>query len=312
MENMMPLDMTALAGDFVPMNHREVQPIAAKALKCFDENGTEIPGYHHIVRGDTGATIHVAPDTYTVVQNEMAVDLIERALKSSKLDLTDARFGVDYSHDGARMFAQWILPAHTAVVRPGVEASLRTVLLNSYDGTSAVHGRTGAYNWVCANTSVAGTEYGSFRMAHKGQIDLGPAVARLTRAAEEHVAQVERWKAWPDIRISDATARAVIGSIPLATTSLIDGLVHAWLKARDEDPLQGGDNLWCLFNVLTAWASSKEANALGIANRAYRNNDRELKVAKVIEGKLWKEIAADVPGHRTPSIQVIMPDHAVV
>jgi hypothetical protein len=172
-----------------------------------------------------------------------------------------------------------------------VEATLRTVLLNSYDGSSAIHGRTGAYNWVCANTSVSGTEFGSFRMAHKGKIDLEPAVARLTKAAEDHVQQVERWKRWPGIRISDATARAVIGSIPTASESMVDGLVHAWLKARDEDELQGGDNLWCLFNVLTAWASSKEANALAMANRAFRNNDRELKIAKTIEGKLWKELA---------------------
>ena len=303
----MPFDMATLSNDFVPMNHREVQPISAKALRCFDEDGQEISGYHHIVRGDTGATIRVAPDTYTMVQNETAVDAIERALKSSSLDLTDARFGVDYSHDGARMFAQWILPAHTSVIRQGVEASLRTVLLNSYDGSSALHGRTGAYNWVCANTSVSGKEFGSFRFTHSGDIDLEPAVARLTKAAEEHVAQVERWKQWPDMRISDATARAVIGSLPLATNGLVDQLVHAWLKARDEDPLQGGNNLWCLFNVLTAWASSKEAKADGIANRAFRNNEREDRVAKVIEGKLWKEIASDRGDRPAARAQVLLP-----
>lgn len=287
----MPFDTATLDGDFVPMDHRQVQPISAKALKCFDENGQEIVGYHHIVRGDTGKTLRVAPDTYTVVQNDMAVDAIESALRKSRLDLTDARFGVDYSHDGGRMFAQWLFPAHTAEVRPGVEATLRVVLLNSYDGSSAVHCRVGAYNWVCANTSVSGKEFGSFRFTHSGEIDLVPAIGKLTLAAEEHVAQVERWKAWPSIPVSDQAVRAVMLSLPQTSETQVDALIHAWLKARDEDELQGGPNLWCLYNVLTAWASSKEMVGDG-GNRAQRNWDRQKRVAGVVDGKLWAEMAA--------------------
>lgn len=286
----MPLDFTALSGDFVPMDHKRVQPIGAKALKVFDEEGQEIPGYHHVVRGDTGATIRVAPESYTIVQNDFAVDTIESALRKSSLDLTGARFGADYSHDGARMFAQWILPAHTASIRPGVEASLRVVLLNSYDGSTALHCRTGAFNWVCANTSVSGSEWASFRFTHSGEIDLVPAVAKLAVAAEEHALQVARWERWPSIPVSDATVRAVMTSIPLASRSQVDGLIHAWLKARDEDPLQGGANLWCLYNVLTAWASKGYE---GEPNRAQYTWDRSKRVAQVVESKLWQEIVAE-------------------
>jgi hypothetical protein len=290
-ESTMPFDTTTLDGDFVPMNHREVQPIAATVRRVFDEDGREIEGFHHIMNGQTGATIRVAPDTYTMVQNEVAVDTIESALKQSRLDLTDARFGVDYSHDGARMFAQWILPAHTALVKPGVEATLRLVLLNSYDGTSALVARTGAYNWVCANTSVSGKEFASFRFTHSGEIDLSPAVAKLTRAAEEHVEQVHRWEQWPHIPVTDQSMRAVMASIPKASESQIDALIHAYLKARDEDEFQGGANLWCLFNVLTAWASEKDVSARS-ANRAYRNWGRQKDVGSVVESKLWQELAA--------------------
>jgi len=284
----MPFDTAILNGDFTPMNHREVQPIGANALRCFDEAGREIPGYHHIVNGETGATIRVAPDTYTVVQNATACDAIENALRLSKLDLTDGRFGVDYSHDGARMFAQWILPAHTALVRPGVEATLRVVLFNSYDGSAALQGRIGAFNWVCANTSVTGKEFASFRFTHSGEIDLIPAVKRLAIAAEEHAEQVKRWETWPAISVSDQQVRAVMTALPKASEAQQDALIHAWLKARDEDPLQGGPNLWCLFNVLTAWASRDPDG--GGANKAQRNWDRESRVAQLVEGKVWQEI----------------------
>ena len=288
----MPFDTATLDGDFVPMNHRQVQPIAAKALKVFDEEGREIEGYHHVTNGETGTTIRVCPDTYSLVQNEYAVDLIEKALKQSRLDLTDARFGVDYSHDGARMFAQWLFPAHTSKVRDGVEATLRIVLLNSYDGTGALHCRTGAYNWVCANTSVSGKEFASFKFNHKGEINLAPAIAKLTLAAEDHIEQVKRWENWPLIKITDLTARAVIGSVPKVSSSQADALVHAWLKARDEDEVQGGDNLWCLYNVLTAWCGEK--TVIG-GNRAHRNWGRENDIADLVEGKLWTEIASEQP-----------------
>jgi hypothetical protein len=287
-ETEMPFDTAILGSDFVPMNHKAVQPISARALKIFDEDGKEIEGFHHIVRGDTGATLRVAPASYTVVQNEEAIDAIESALKKSKLDLTDARFGADYSDNGARMFAQWILPAHTAHIRDDVEASLRVILLNSYDSSCALQGRVGSFNWACANQAVSGKEYASFRLQHSGKIDLVPAIGKLTLAAEEHVVEVKRWEKWPAVAVSDILARKVISALPKASGMLVDNLVHAWLKARDEDPLQGGPNLFCLWNVLTAW-SSKERDG---ENPATRNWERQNRVAELVESKLWAEVEA--------------------
>jgi hypothetical protein len=284
----MPFDTAILGDDFCPMNHKSIQPIGANALKVFDERGQEIEGWHHITRGDTGATIRLAPASYTVVQNEEAVGAIEDALKKSKLDLTDARFGCDYSHDGARMFAQWLLPAHTAYIRNGVEASLRVILLNSYDATTALQARIGSFNWACANQAVSGKEYSSFRFQHSGKIDLGPAIGKLTLAAEEHVETVKRLETWPAVHVTDQQARKLLSALPKATESLVDNLVHAWLKARDEDPLQGGPNLFCLWNVLTAW-SSKEKDG---ENFVARNWERQTKVAQLVEGKLWAEVEA--------------------
>ena len=285
----MPFDTAILDGDFVPMDHKTIQPIPAKALRCFDEQGTEISGYRHLVNGATGKTIRVIPDTYTLVQNEDAIAEIETALVKSKLDLTDARFGADYSNDGARGFFQWIFPAHTAKVKGDVEASLRVVLLNSYDGSSSLFGRVGSFNWACANTALCGAEWASFKFRHKGKIDLVPAIAKLTLAAEKHVEQAEQWERWPSIDVSDQIARATLATLPGASQAQVDALIHAWLKARDEDPVQGGPNLWCLFNVLTAWASQKDA---GVENRPTRNFERQERVAELVEGKLWQELAA--------------------
>lgn len=285
----MPFDTAILGNDFMPMNHKTIQPIGAQALKVFDEKGTEIAGWHHICRGDTGQTIRLAPESYTVIQNDDAIGMVETALLKSKLDLTDARFGVDYSHDGARMFAQWLLPAHTALVRPGVEASLRVIMLNAYDGTTAFQGRVGSFNWACANQAVSGKEYASFRFAHTGKINLEPAIGKLTIAAEQHVEEVRRWEHWPAVAVSDILARKLLTALPKASTAQTDALIHEWLRARDEDPLQGGPNLWCLFNVLTRWATHDQG---GRGERAQRNWDRQAQIAEVMEGKTWREVEA--------------------
>jgi len=285
----MPFDTAVLGDDFMPMNHKTVQPIGALALKIFSETGAEIPGWHHIVRGDNQETIRLAPDSYTVVQNAEAIAMVEDAFTKSRLDLTDARFGCDYSSDGARMFAQWLFPAHTAKVRDGVEASLRVVMLNAYDGSTALQGRVGAFNWVCANQSVSGKEYASFRFQHKGAIDLAPAVARLAKAAEHHALEVSRWERWPAVPVSDQLARKLIGALPKISDTTTDQLVHAWVVARDEDPLQGGPNLWCLSQVLTNWATRGEGRTLDKVSRSW---ERQTQVAGLIEGKLWAEVEA--------------------
>jgi Domain of unknown function (DUF932) len=277
---------------FMPMNHTRMQPIAAEARKVFDEKGEEVTGYHRIVRGDTGKTIRVCSDGYTVIQNSFAIETVETALAKSTLDCTDMRYGIDYSHDGARMFAQWMLPAHTAKVKQGVEATLRLILLNSYDGSTALHCRSGSFNWACANQSVSGKEFESFRFTHTGEIDLPAAVAKLTLAAEDHVEQAKRWELWPLIDITDEQACGVLCTLPHASDTQIDALVHAWLKARDDrDSVQSGSNLWALYNVLTAWATYDSPEGRGGRQRAQKQFDRQKRVAQVIDGKLWTELA---------------------
>lgn len=290
----MPFDLIATEKlGFMPMNHERAQPIPAEARKIFDSHGEEIAGYHHIVRGDTGATIRVAPDSYPLVQNDFVVRTVEEALSKTSMDLTDMRFGIDYSHDGARMFAQWLLPAHTALVKQGVEATLRIIILNSYDGSTAFSGRSGSYNWACANQAVSGKDFGSFRFVHAGEIDVGEAIAKLTLAAEEHVEQTRRWESWPQIGVSDEQACAVLCTLPGASDAQIDGLVHAWLKARDDaENVQSGANLWCLMQVMTAWATHGIGEERS-KQRAQKSFDRQKRVATVLDGKLWQELAGE-------------------
>lgn len=269
---------------FIPSDHSAPKFFPVECLRVFDEKGHELPGYKRIVRSDTGVTLNVATDSYQVVSNEEAFGGFESALAESSLDLTDMRIGTDYSHNGARCFRQYLLPAHTAKVGKS-DIALRLIMMNSYDGSLAFRGQSGFYNFVCANTSVSGTDLASFKMRHTGGIDVPKAIAGLAKAAEAHVLESARMQAWPQIGVSDTAARAVMETIPQSTKTLVDDLVHRWLKARDEDEVQGGPNLWCLYNTLTAWATHGERAKSNI------RFDREQRVAKLMQGKAWKELA---------------------
>lgn len=276
--------------DFIPANHSKPQFFPVVARRLFDEKGEELPGYKRIVREDTGCTLNVATDSYKIITNEEAFGAFETALEESSLDLTGLRIGTDYANGGARCFRQYLLPAHIVEVKPGVAVALRLIMMNSYDGSLAFKGQVGAYDFCCANTSVSGQDFGSFKMKHSGGIDVPRAISGLTQAAEAHIVEANRMKAWPQIGVSDAQARELFGSMPQATGMLVDHLVHRWLIARDTDPMQGGPNLWCAFNVLTAWSSHGDNKVVG--GRGQVRFDREQRVRKVVDGKVWAAIAA--------------------
>ena len=277
---------------FIPADHAAPKFFPVTARRLFDEKGSELPGYLRIVREDTGDTLHVATDSYKVVTNEQAFGAFEEALERSTLDRTDMRIGTDYAAGGARCFRQYLLPAHRVEVKPGVEVALRLLMMNSYDGSLKFRGQCGAYNFVCANTSVFGQDYASFAMSHTGTIDVPKAIAGLTKAAEDHIEATKRWREWPRIAVTDQQAVAVCKAVPLATEGLIDNLVHAWLRARDDGSPQSGGNAWTLFNVLTQWATHASDNVVIKGGRGQARFDREKRIARLIEGKVWSDLVA--------------------
>jgi hypothetical protein len=278
---------------FIPANHAQPQFFPVAARRLFDDQGNELEGWKRIVNEETNKTLHVATDSYQVVDNKVAFGAFEDALRNSALDLTDMQIGTDYAAYGARCFRQYLLPAHQVEVRPGNVVALRIIMMNSYDGSMAFRGQTGAYSFICANTSILGTNYGKFSFPHRSgtEIDVTGAAQGLITAAEAHVTTVGKWKRWPQIEVSDENAIRVFRAVPVANKSLVDHLVHAWVCARNDDGPQGGGNAWALYNVLTAWSSHGETGVQG--GRAGITYEREGRVAKVIEGQVWRELLAD-------------------
>lgn len=298
----MPLDALAALPDsyatqmakhgFIASDHQAPRFFPVAARNIYDSHGEELPGYLRIVREDSGETLHVATDAYKIITNEEAFGAFEEAIALSSLDSRNMRIGTDFSHHGARCFRQYLFPDHLVPVKPGVEVALRIIMMNSYDGSLAFRGTAGAYNFVCSNTTILGNEVAGFRMKHGKSSDIGRAAEALVGAAEQFVQATNRWKAWPSIAVNDQQALEVFAAMPGATQGLTDELARRWLMARDTDAVQGGANLWCLFNVLSAWSTHDRVKPSAQGNFAATRFDREARVGKLIEGKCWEALAA--------------------
>lgn len=273
---------------FIPANHANLNFERVEIRDLYDDRGDKLEGWQRIVNVDRGNTIHVVTDKYELVPNEVCYAAFEQALHSSTLDLTGMRIGTDMTHGGGRTFRQYLLPAHNVPVKPGVDVALRIIMLNSYDGTMAFRGLAGAFNFVCANTSILGNKAADFTLRHTGTIDIAGAAQKLVAAAEGFVQETEGWKVWPEIHVTDAQAIEVFKTIPAASESTVEHLSLQWLRARDGDSAQSGPNAWTLYNVLTAWATHTVSKSNGAAARFQRDG----AVRKVIDGKTWKELVA--------------------
>lgn len=288
-------EMMEKAG-FVPANHERPAFFKVELRRLFDERGVEVEGYRRVVNcdeGDGGATLAIHSDGYKLVPYEDGFGALEDALRGSTLNLDGMQVATDYANKGLRVFRQYLLPAHQVQVREGVTTALRFVMFNGYDGLTGFSGRTGAYNFVCANTSIVGTDYAGFRMRHTDGLtekSIKDAVAKLVAGAEKQVDQMRRWVDWPKIPVTDMQAIEVCKAMPRASTALTDRLFRSYAEARDNDPTQGGANAWCLFNVLTAWATHGTAGE--DAPSAQRRAEREEAVAATIEAPPFQRLLA--------------------
>jgi hypothetical protein len=77
--------------------------------------------------------------------------------------------------------------------------------------------------------------------------------------------------------------------------------VHSWVRAKNGEGPQTGPNLWSLYNVLTAWSSHGETGAAG--GQGQVRYDREVKVAKIIEGEVWRDLTGGAPAPRRAARQ---------
>jgi hypothetical protein len=285
----MPNADRARDAGFVPMNHSEIKYFEVGTIPVFNANGTEIPGYLAVQRKDTGDTLAVHSDSYVPIQDAQIFEAFENGLDRAGFNLTGLAVAADRSHNGARMFVQYLLPEVTEKIN-GTQVSLRFLMWNSHDGSLKATGRAGFYNWVCANTAVRGEDLGAFSIKHVGgAADITVKIDNLAMQAEKAVAEMRRMKLWAERPILDSTAKKLFEAIPGSSKQLVGTLLSAWTDAKEGEGPNAGDTLWSAYNVLTGWASHTEGRSKNAINARV---EREQRVAKLLALPEWTQLAA--------------------
>ncbi|MBP2307486.1 DUF932 domain-containing protein [Azospirillum melinis] len=265
---------------FVPANHRAPNffPVELVPMRAA---GRTIEGWRALMRADTGRVLHCWQDGYKLVPHADATAAFDAALRAGGLDTTGMLVATDLTHDGRRLFRQYVLPAHSVEVRPGDVTALRIVGFNSYDGSLAVSWRGGGYRFVCANTTVIGRDIAAAKARHSAGLDMEALARGMVAACALYVAETARWIRWAAVPVDTDRAVRVLGALPGASDALVGQLTTAWVGSREDD------TLWALFNTLTHWATHDPTRG---GNRMATVHTRQERVARLIDSKPWAEL----------------------
>ena len=263
---------------FIPANHVEPIDFTVELNGIYDRQGRRIPGHKAVIRSDTGDTLAVHSDKYSLVPYQVHFDAFEKAIKGSRLRWETMRIGTDLTDNGARIFRQYLFPDHQVTFDSGRgerTVALRILMFDSYDGSSRFRGMAGGYDFVCANTSVSGKSIDEIGFKHVGDMadKIDMAAERLTQSADRFIEEMNRLASWPKIGLKTVEFSELVGAMPQSNPRLVDQLTADYARVE-------GRNLWDAHNLLTTWAT----HDIPIKTAA----DRQKRVGLLVEDELWQ------------------------
>ena len=274
---------------FVPANHHQPNPFCDVGWdNIYDANRNVVPGYKRVFNEGDGRTHAVHTDAYELTPYSVTFSQLDEAIAASDLDTTGMQIATDFSHGGARCFRQYVLPAHQLDCR-GEKFALRIVAFDSYDGSHARSIRAGAYQWLCANRSVIGTDILQLYAKHTANSAqrMEDGIKRVIQAADQFVQMEPRIKRWQEVLLGVETFRELASNMASATPTLLDHLTSRYAIEVEDKSLFGG------WSLLTNWSTHGEAGMRAVkANLAQATSEREKRVAQLVNHKAWKQLEA--------------------
>jgi len=191
------VDLAEHLNETIVRGHPADFPVATQPVYYGRDDAYEpIPRRLAIVRVDTGQTLSVVSNRYTVVPHQHVLDVVERAIKP--LDLGPVPRGIYVDRQGARMRALFKFPALARPVLSGDDICPCLKIQNTYDGTSRIAIHIGAFRFVCTNLAVGGGGVfaGGFMSIHAGEIPLEKFTEQASKYLGGFDQIVETYRLW--------------------------------------------------------------------------------------------------------------------
>lgn len=262
-------------------------PVVKKAL-VYEHNGIFKPsGQVSVVRTDTGHELGVVSPSYGLVTHREA---LEPALEAMS-DLNFSFKGVAMKDNGRRILIDAVVP-DMAVKINGDDHVPRAILINSYDGSTAIKLQFGFYRMVCMNGMIVPSFQGStfdFKTSHKS--NAGAVVAQWRRACGDYRwinAAKESFEAL-NTPINKDLAKTILAMVFNAQKNASGkenkNVETAMSKALYGQGQNGDLTRWSLYNGITETVrdSVNSAKPDQVAGRMLSGNDRILRALAALQ-----------------------------
>ena len=255
--------------------------VYTRPVKYIDANDEiqVVPNKKVLVRDDNNESVGIVGQNYEVAQHPDAFRTVERIISNSDLDTTGISRDIQVSHDGARAYAVYTLPAHSAG-QGKEETALQISTRNSFDGSWCFHVEVGAVRMICLNGQVFLDSFAMFKARHTAGLNMEHAARKLSKAIDVYQNESERWIRWQNTSVTDNQAFKTFADVagckfitPVkAMTSTVDSLLlepevyrnrtlmNLWTQYTNDERKALGSTAWAVYNTMTHWATHAEAS----------------------------------------------------
>lgn len=230
-----------------------------------------------IYRTDTGAELGVHGHGYQAVAPKKMIDSTRSIIERSDLNTRDIEEVIRTSHDGARCFVQYTLPAHTYETPDGDTASLSLLATSSIDGTFPFMISAAAIQSACTNLQVfIGGEVAVYKAKHTKSLNVEHGANLIVKALDVFNNERELWDKMQGEYVSSNEAFIEICKgvgVPTLIDDLVDSnpdnvvennrnksknVAYIW-DAFHRYKVRLGQNRWALYNAFTDWSTHSGA-----------------------------------------------------
>lgn len=227
-------------------------------------------------RTDTGQELGVHGHGYQAVAPKHMIDTTRAIIERSDLNTRDIEERIRTSHDGARCFVQYTLPAHNYITPDGDTASLSLLATSSIDGTFPFMISAAAIQSACTNLQVfIGGEVAVYKAKHTKGLNIEHGANIIVKALDVFENQRELWQQFQNQFVSSNEAFIEICK-GVGSEHLINELVDSapdYVIANNKNKAKNahyiwtkyqmykarlGANRWALYNAFTDWSTHSE------------------------------------------------------
>ena len=254
--------------------------VYTRPVKYIDANDEiqVVPNKKVLVRDDNNESVGIVGQSYEVAQHPDAFRTVERIIANSDLDTTGVTRDIQVSHDGARAYAVYTLPAHS-IGQGKEETALQISTRNSFDGSWCFHVEVGAVRMICLNGQVFLDSFAMFKARHTAGLNMDHAARKLSKAIDVYQNESERWIRWQNTSVTDNQAFKTFADVagckfvtPVkAMTSTVDSLLlepevyrnrtlmNLWTQYTNDERKALGSTAQAIYNTMTHWATHADA-----------------------------------------------------